>query len=351
MKKDILEKLLIEAVNAPSGDNSQPWRFTFAGGSLSVYNVPHADNPIFNYKQWGSYMAHGALLENIALLSPKYGFEASIEVDVNEASNLVAKIVFTTTNNAPSKLSKRILERHTDRGAYRIEPVSNTELSELGAAASDPNLTLQFIVDKEQIKVLSNTVSAAEELMLQYRPLHRYFFSTIAWNTNAYMKVKSGLYVKTMNLMLPQLIVFRLYSIWGIAKVLNFLGMPKVVAKTNALAYEQCGGIVVFKATDYSKKGFISLGRQMQRVWLKATDMGLSVQPIAGALFLEKRLSLEGVQDVGSDLLRLIEHRLNGFRQVFGSGLDTVQMMFRIGYSLKPAVKSPKKLPNIELTT
>lgn len=56
---------------APSGDNLQPWSFTTENNSLLVGHDPDRDHALFNVRDLASYIALGAVLENIAIAATK----------------------------------------------------------------------------------------------------------------------------------------------------------------------------------------------------------------------------------------------------------------------------------------
>jgi hypothetical protein len=66
-----IKEILELAVNAPSGHNSQPWRFVIQDNTIQIFNIPDKDKTLFNWKQKGSLTAHGTLIENIVNLFQK----------------------------------------------------------------------------------------------------------------------------------------------------------------------------------------------------------------------------------------------------------------------------------------
>ena len=62
--RDQIEQIIRELVNAPSGDNSQPWRFEMGDSEVRLFNLVGRDATLFNFKNRGDFLAHGALIEN-----------------------------------------------------------------------------------------------------------------------------------------------------------------------------------------------------------------------------------------------------------------------------------------------
>ncbi|MCF7898425.1 MAG: nitroreductase, partial [Candidatus Pacebacteria bacterium] len=75
-----IEKIINDGVLAPSGENCQPWKFELNGNRLSIFNIPEADMSLYNLKQRGSYIAHGALIENIIISSGAYGYTTPVSL-------------------------------------------------------------------------------------------------------------------------------------------------------------------------------------------------------------------------------------------------------------------------------
>ena len=74
---ELIKDIIRKAVVAPSGENTQPWRFVLRGNTVSILNLPERDNPVYNFRQRGSFFAHGALIENMELLALGAGYRLS----------------------------------------------------------------------------------------------------------------------------------------------------------------------------------------------------------------------------------------------------------------------------------
>ena len=51
MIREDIKKILEYAIWAPSGDNSQPWRFEAENDQIRVFNVPERDTSLYNYNK------------------------------------------------------------------------------------------------------------------------------------------------------------------------------------------------------------------------------------------------------------------------------------------------------------
>ena len=63
------------ATAAPSGDNSQPWRFVFfPPETIEFHLISDRDNPLLNVDESGTLIALGAAVENAAIMARSLGY-------------------------------------------------------------------------------------------------------------------------------------------------------------------------------------------------------------------------------------------------------------------------------------
>lgn len=92
--KEIIKKILEAAIHAPSGENNQPWKFLLKGNMIDVFNIPERDRSLYNFRQQGLFLAHGALLENIVIASSALACKVEINIFPNKRNpNHVANII------------------------------------------------------------------------------------------------------------------------------------------------------------------------------------------------------------------------------------------------------------------
>ena len=121
MDKKTIEKIVEAAAKAPSGDNVQPWRFEVSNEftQLNLYNLPEKDDSYFNYQQTASYIAHGAVIENMTIAAQHLGYKAQIELFPDSANmNHVARVDLMPATAECDPLYEAIVNRCTNRFPY-----------------------------------------------------------------------------------------------------------------------------------------------------------------------------------------------------------------------------------------
>ena len=345
MQEDI-RKILEYGVMAPSGDNSQPWKFSIENEKeISIYLDPNADNPILNYKLSGTLMAHGALFENIEIAAKEFGYNPEISLfPDNSNTSLVAKIILQKDNHLKKdSLFDFIEKRHTNRRSYhKKKKLGDTEILSLQKESKNK---LILVTNKEEKDRLAKVASYMERIALETKELHSLFFKDIFFDKDKNERGENGLYIKTLEVPPPIQLLFRKLKSWSFTQKLNKIGFSKFASKGNRSIYSSSSAIGLLTIDKLTSKSCIETGRVMQRIWLRATKLGLSMQPITGITFLIERYMENNLTYVSDEHRKLIAEAANVLAK--NSNNKNVLFMFRIGKSKKPTDVSRRKEPLI----
>ena len=78
---NVVRQILDLARWAPSGDNTQPWRFEIRSDSeILVHGYDTRDHCVYDLDGWASQLSHGALLETLALAATRFGCRAQTSI-------------------------------------------------------------------------------------------------------------------------------------------------------------------------------------------------------------------------------------------------------------------------------
>lgn len=352
MREDIL-KILDYAIWAPSGDNSQPWRFEVSENKIRVFNVPERDTSVYNFKQAASLIAHGCLIENIIIAASEFGYKAEVNLLPNaHEKTLIAEMVLN--KDSPRKhnpLFPYITLRASNRKPYDTRQLSaehKTVLENNVAKTNADGIKLRLIDDRANLENLARLASVNEKIVLENQKLHHFLFSHITW-TEKEDKIKRGFFIKTLELQGPQKIAFKLFNYWPILNFFNVFGVSNLVSKDNAKLYAKSGALVAITAPDALAISFLKSGITTQHFWLTATKLGLAVQPITGILFLHHRIGAgNDKEDLSSQHVNLVEDAYYKIEHIFNTNGQPITMMFRVGYADKPSAKCLRLEPGVK---
>lgn len=338
---EIIKKILVSASHAPSGENCQPWRFEISPSRVLIFNEAEADMSLYNFDQKASIIAHGALVENIFIASRYFGYSPSLSLfPDNNQKDLIASVEFQKSASFKDPLYDFIEIRATNRKKYNLDRMSEEEKTEILSSGND-KAKAQLIEERQDIKKAAELTSLAEMLVFENESLHDFLFRHLRWTESEEKEKRDGLYIKTLELNSIQALAFRLLKDWKRLNNLNRFGISKKIRKENAQTHAASAAIGAITVLGISKEDFFNSGRVMQRVWLTATKLGLSFQPMTGVTLLNHRISagFKGIDKVHTDL---IIKAYSDIREIFGVSDQEIVVLFRLGRSNPPSAYSSR---------
>lgn len=348
-----IEKIITIATQAPSGNNSQPWRFEVEGNTVNIFNIPDKDKILFNYKNRGSLIAHGALLENLVIASAEFGLSAEVKIFPEEKSeNLVSRIALTESEGIEKDaLYEFIAIRTTNRRNYESQPLGRA--SEEAIKNFEKTLPKEFglfLSQKiEDIDFAAKKFSIGDRLIFENKSVHEALFSTVSWTEEAEQKKREGLYVGTKELSDAEVFVFKnLLSNWTFLKVFGWLGIASKAQKKREVLYKNSSAIGVILSKDLSRESFVKGGRVLQRLWLLSAKEGLAFQPLTvGMLYLGQKVLDQRVEELTLLQEKRVKESYEGILEKLIPKDKYPIFSFRLGYAKAPTASSLKKEPVI----
>ena len=133
----VVEQILNLARWAPSGDNTQPWRFEIVDEHhVVVHGFDTRDHCVYDLDGHPSQMALGALLETMSIAATGHGLRAEIQrrPDSSETQPTFDIHFKADINIRPERLIPYIPYRSVQRRAMRTRPLTKLEKTALEAS-------------------------------------------------------------------------------------------------------------------------------------------------------------------------------------------------------------------------
>lgn len=151
---DKLRFLLNYAVMAPSGHNTQPWRFKVASNAIELYADRSMALPVVDPHQRELTMSCGAALFNLRASMRYFGFEPQVETFPGKDGDLLACVRLGesyTPTATDQRLFDAIPKRHTNRREFDSTPLPEALVQELQVAATQEGAWLAA-VEREDVR-------------------------------------------------------------------------------------------------------------------------------------------------------------------------------------------------------
>jgi nitroreductase len=338
--------LLKAGVQAPSGDNMQPWRFHWDGDLLDLILDAKRDESLFNVRQLASFVALGAVVENLALAASTYGYRAELQYfPAGSSSDVVTRIQFHG-GAEPGPLAAAIFERCVNRRSYdrRATLAPETIAAITNEATLFPGIGICWVTDLERRKRLAKIAARGDRLLFENPEVHGHLFSCIRWTQNEAERTRDGLPITTLELSGVDALMFPKLKHWSLVRRLNLLGLSRVAAMKSGALIRGSSAVGLITVPDASPEAFLQAGRAFQRVWLRATLEKLSFQPMTGFVLLQLRCLLGDHHGLTEEQVELLASTGKELTTVFaGVAGKMPALMFRIGKAKAPSGRTLRR--------
>jgi nitroreductase len=334
---DALERLLSAAIRAPSGDNTQPWRFEVeSGAGRVVFLVDETRDPSpMNSGQRMARIAVGAALETFLRTAGRSGWEVRLETPVPPA---VAVVHVQVPPGAGVEAEKAVADRVTNRRAYDGRPVPDDVLARLKSQAPPlEGVTTHWVVGRERLEPLADLIGRSDATMFGEATMRRAFLHNVRFDAPPDATVEEGLSLDSLELSAKDRKGLKLMP-WMPSWLLRLAGGLRLFAETARRLITSASGLCLVVAPDRVVATDLTVGRAMQRAWLALTAEGLAVQPMMSLPVLDNALehgTPELVASLGREKVEGLLAELRRLAPEVGDG--RLAYLMRFGYAPAPS--------------
>lgn len=344
MSSDILLKILDAARWAPSGDNTQPWRFEIVSDShVAIHGFDTRQHVLYDFDGHASQMAHGALLETLRLAATRFGLAAewSIRPECPDGAPIY-DVALQPSGLPEDPLARCIESRSVQRRAMRTTPLRPGDKESLIAAVG-PGYTLQFFEsfkDRLSVARLLWRNAGIRLTCPEAYPVHR---DIIEWNAR-YSADRIPDQAVGVDPATAKLMRWVMQS-WKRVEFFNrFLGgtiIPRVQLDfVPALA---CAAHLLMKPVrqPVTLEDHVRVGIALQRLWLTASALGLHLQPEMTPVIFRWYVQAGRQFSVLPEINRQTAELVASFEGVAKANRqDCFSFMCRVGHSREPSSRS-----------
>lgn len=343
-----LISILDEARWAPSGDNTQPWRFEIVSNEhLIVHGFDTRNSVVYDLDGHASQLAVGALLETIQIAATHVGRKTmisrrqgtpdthlKIDVHMESCDGLVADPLYPY-------IEKRVVQRRP----MSIHPLADRQKSKLAASLPADFKVFWFEGFSERLKLASIAFDSAK-IRLTTPEAYAVHKSIIEWGSrfsaDRIPEEAVGVDPLTARFMHWALADWRridFINTWLFGHIPPRLQLDFIPGLA-------CGAhFALFAPAPLTTvANYLESGQAMQRFWLTATSQGLFVQPEMTPLIFA-RYSRHGVhfsKTIQSE--RLAENINQRLIQLFKpNDIEGLFFLGRIGHGSAPKSRSVRK--------
>lgn len=351
--REVAREIVKAGVQAPSGGNSQPWKWLFHKGALFLYiDSEHA--LMLDYQNRGSMIAMGAIVENVMQYAQANGIQHKIDLfPLGQDSVLIGIIRGFSSEQDPqfsinehSGLDQYLYKRITNRKLAKPNPVSDEQfLMFEHAATSIPGCGITWLTDREQITQLGEVLALADRSLLSDENGHRDYVRELRWTAEEVAKTQDGLDLDTLEISAGEkagMKIARNYSI--VKKVANWGGGSafESFSKKRAKSASAFGLLTIDERTN---EKYLQSGIAMERMWLRAAEQQVGLHPMTGVVYLFERLMDEKLGGLSPSLSEKLKPLHASFLDIFPELKEGRHptFLFRLVFAPEPEVRSLRR--------
>lgn len=254
------------AVKAPSGHNTQPWKFAVSKDQISILPDFSVSLPVVDPEHRELYISQGCALENLLIAARHFGYQTRI-TEYGEKGITVS--LSQGNPNSNDDLFAHIERRQCNRGVYDGSLISDTDLELLQSEVKETNVELRLYgVQTEMGKTLTSYVRRGNEIQMNDNSFKSELISWIRSNSRQVQSTGDGLSYKALgNPPLPTLLARYVVNLFLNASMQNKSDMKKIYSSSH---------YALFTTRYNTPPEWIALGQTLQRFLLLSTQQGIA---------------------------------------------------------------------------
>ncbi|MBA2780287.1 Acg family FMN-binding oxidoreductase [Billgrantia kenyensis] len=260
-----LKEVIRYATLAPSGHNSQCWRFRIDDEAIAILPDFARRTPVVDPDDHHLYVSLGCAAENLSLAARAFGMQGEVTY-VPEGLGEV-RVTLAACQPEVSPLFEAIPARQCTRADYDGSPIADHELYLLQAAGTGQGVSISLLTERVAIEQVLGFVLLANSLQVGNRAFRQELETWIRFGAREAIETGDGLFARSMGSPATP----RWLGRW------LFRALFRQGAENARLTrqIQSSAGIAVFISEADDRKHWVEAGRCYQRFALQATALGI----------------------------------------------------------------------------
>ena len=340
----LAKKVLDHARWAPSGDNTQCWRFKLTGdNTFTVIANNTRDHVVYDSDGHSSHLAHGILIETIVIAASQFGHKAEYTSDLEDPDKLLFHFSLSPDESVvESPLVPYIQTRCVQRRAMGTQALSNREKAELSASIPE-GYSVEWFESNDEKKAIAKLNFCNAKTRLTMKEAFYVHREIIEWKSQ-YSQTKIPEQALGVDYMTARMMQW-MFKSWERVKFVNryLMGtLPPRIVLDYIPSIKSCAHFAI-KADKKPEtiEDYIEAGRIVQRFWLTTAKLGLGFQPEQTPVIFSKYLN-NGIKFTEQE--DVIENARKGkamFESIV-SDSESVHFLGRLGRTQMPKSRSTR---------
>lgn len=292
-----MKEIVRYATLAPSGHNTQPWRFRIDTQFIAILPDLSRRTPVVDPDDHHLFVSLGCAAENLLQAAKAFGFTGKAEFSPD--SNGVITVAMERSRAEESPLFKVIPERQCTRTDYDGKPLDSKELQLLEVAGTGNGVAVMLLTERQTMETVLEYVVQGNTMQISNPAFVSELESWIRFSDGEAIRTCDGVTARsTGSPPAPRWLGRLLFRAFFRVKPEN----DKYARQIRSSA-----GIAVFVSNGNDKSHWVEAGRCYERFALQATALGIRNafvnQPVEEARIRPELAKALGLGDKRPDLV------------------------------------------------
>jgi nitroreductase len=322
LPQQLLMELVRHAVQAPSGHNTQPWRFALSGETIDILPDFSRRLPVVDPDDHALFISLGAALENLTIAAKQRGLAPHTDYFPAHAADSLVVRLLPMSGPDESELFRAIPERQSTRSTYDGTPIPTADLRQLEAASVQDGVRFRVFTDRKQIESVTEFVKEGNRKQVSDPAFVRELIDWVRFSRKEAEAHNDGLTGAVMGMpAAPR---------WLGERIMKTILRPEAEASKAEERIRSSSALMLFIAEKHDREHWVKLGRSFERVSLAATVLG--------------------IRNAHMNMPCEVPEVREQFRRYLGLAEEEPLLLLRIGYG-KLMPRSPRRPPSAVVLT
>lgn len=264
------EELIQSAIKAPSGHNTQPWKFRVEGNAIIIYPDYERKLPVVDADNHALFISLGCALENLVIAAQYFGFKTNTTYYTEQTANesIVVQLTPSSAEKGNGVLFNFIDTRQATRNKYNGEAIPEMDIQKLKIVSKQEDVQTILLTAEKDIKPIIGLVKEGNSLQFSNPSFIAELIKWIRFNKKTAIKQGDGLYgAVTGSPSVPT---------WFGKLFMKLSTNPEKEANKWVGLMNSSSALMIFTAERNDKKAWINVGRSFERTMLTATSLNIN---------------------------------------------------------------------------
>lgn len=347
-----IRHIVSDAILAPSAANSQPWKWSLSGSTLTLRLDRNRTSDALDYLNTGSLVALGAAAENLQISAHVIGLPMVTQpFPEGSASDIVARFQFDVGSPQQadsawrSDLAPSISLRHTNRSFRERTILPDATLDALTAAVTSVDgARVQWITAEHQLDELAKLLGITDRLRNLNPIFHAELVRELRWTPEEALATRDGIDIRSLDLSPSDLAGLRISCDPATLALVREWNGGRNFEKMTARAVRSASAMGLITMPSHGLADFFNGGRSVQRCWLTATAQQLAMWPMTALPYFFARLFRGNGSLFESDEQVELRELRKRYKRLFDlTNEDGEVLLFRIGFGETTSIRSLRR--------